>query len=156
MPPALAIKTDVSSLRRFQVPDLDRHRAWMIGRLKVAYPHLNDANLVGWIRNVIYSPEYLFLYQDNSAALFQVLSSHTLQPEPIVQERFVFCEDKENPEHTTQAAEFYAEAKKWAKHQGASTLIVEELSDVPHEMIKERIGRLLPRQQVFHKIDKVE
>ena len=154
MMPAVATKiTDVSSLRRFQVPDLDRHRGWMIGRLKTAYAHLNDANLVGWIRNVIYNAEYLFLYQDNSAALFQVLSSHTLRPDPLVQESFVFCEDKENPDHVEQAANFYIEVAKWAKHQGAKTIIVEELTDVPHEIIKEKIGRLLNRQQVFHKVD---
>ena len=151
---AVAAKlTDPSSLRRFQVPDLDRHRGWMISRLKAAYPHLNDANLVGWIRTVIYSPEYLFIYQDNSAALFQVLSSHTLRPDPLVQESFVFCEDKENSEHVEQAANFYLEVTKWAKHQGAKTIIVEELSDVPHDLIKDKIGRLLNRQQVFHKVD---
>lgn len=154
MPAAAAkIELDTSTLRRFEVPDLDRHRGWMIARLKATYPHLNDANLVGWIRNVIYSAEYLFLYQDNSVALFQVMSSHTLQPDPLVQERFVFCEDKENPAHVAQAAEFYVETAKWAKHQRASTVIVEEMSDVPHDMIKERIGRLLTRQQVFHKVD---
>ena len=152
--PAVAAKiVDASSLRRFQVPDLDRHRAWMIARLKTTYPHLNDANLVGWIRNVIYSPEYLFLYQDNSAALFQVLSSHTLRPDPLVQESFVFCEDKENPEHVEQAASFYTEVLKWAKHQGAKTIIVEELSDVPHDMIKEKLVRLLNRQQIFCKVE---
>lgn len=152
--PAVALKvTDESSLRRFQVPDLDRHRGWMIARLKAAYPHLNDANLVGWIRNVIYSPEYLFLYQENSAALFQVISSHTLQPQPLVEERFVFVEDKENKDHIEQAAAFYTEVAKWSKHQGATTIVVEELSDVPHEMIKDKLGRLLTRQQVFHKVD---
>lgn len=150
---AAAKLVDTSSLRRFQIPDLDRHRAWMIARLKAAYPHLNDANLVGWVRNMIYSPEYLFLYQDNSVGLFQVLSAHTLQPEPLVQERFVFCENKEMPEYVEQASQFYTEAARWARHQGARTVIVEELSDVPHEMIKERIGRLLTRQQVFHKVD---
>lgn len=153
MPAAAAKISDASSLRRFQVPDLDHHRGWMITRLKTAYPHLNDANLVGWIRNVIYSPEYLFLYQDNSAALFQVQSSHTLRPDPLVQESFVFCEDKDNAEHVEQAAEFYVEVAKWAKHQGAKTIVVEELSDVPNEMIKARMGRLLTRSQVFFKVD---
>lgn len=153
MPAVVAKIVDASSLRRFQVPDLDRHRGWMIARLKATYTHLNDANLVGWIRNVIYNPEYLFLYQDNSVGLFQVLSSHTLQPEPLVQERFVYCEDKENPDHLAQAGEFYAEVVKWMKHQGAHTLIVEEQTDVPHEAIKDRIGRLVTRQQIFHKVD---
>ena len=65
----------------------------------------------------------------------------------------MFCEDKDNPEHVEQALHFYTEVAKWAKHQGAKTIIVEELSDVPHEMIKDRMGRLLNRQQVFHKVD---
>lgn len=154
--PAVAtqLKTvDTASFRRFQIPDLDRHRGWLIARLKTAYPHLNDINLVGWLRGAIWNPEYLFLYQDNSVALFQVMSSHTLSPQPLVEERFVFCEDKENADHVAQAAEFYAEVRKWAKHQNVGVIIVEEQSDVPHEMVKEKLGRLLERKQIFHKVD---
>lgn len=127
----------------------------MVQRLKTTYSHLNDANLVGWIRNVIFSPEYKFMYQDNSAALFQVISSHTLQPDPIVEERFVFCENKDDAGHIEQATAFYTEAAKWAKHQGARTVIVGECTDVPEEQIRasDGIGRLLKRQQVFFKVE---
>lgn len=144
---------DISTLRRFEIPDLDRHKGWMIGRLKTAYPHLNDANLVGWLRNIIYSSEYFFRFQMNSVALFQAVSINTLAPSPVIQEIFVFCEDKDKPEHQKQAAQFYVDAQTWAQHHGATAMIVEEMTDVPHEMIGEVLpGRLMTRQQVFCKV----
>lgn len=144
---------DISTLRRFEIPDLDRHRGWMIGRLKTAYPHLNDANLIGWLRGIIYSAEYFFRFNTNSVALFQAVSVNTLAASPVIQELFVFCEDAKNAEHQRQAAQFYVDAQTWAQHHGASAMIVEEMTDVPHEMIAEVLpGRLLTRQQVFCKV----
>ncbi len=144
---------DVLSLRRFQLPDLDRHRGWLIGRIKTAFPHLHEATMVGWLRATIYNNEFLFLFQNNSVALFQVVSAHSLSPAPAVEERFVFCEKPDDVDHQRQAAQFYVEAQRWAFHHGADAMVIEERTDVPHEMIAEVLpGRLLNRQQVFCKV----
>lgn len=144
---------DTSTLRRFEIPDLYKHQGWMIPRLKAAYPHLNDQNLIGWLKGAIYSAEYFFRFQNNSVALFQAVSVNTLASAPAVQELFVFCEDAKSVEHQRQAAQFYVDAMTWAQHHGASAMIIEEMSDVPHEMIGEVLaGRLLTRQQVFCKV----
>lgn len=144
---------DISTLRRFEIPDLDRHRAWLIPRFKAAYPHLNDANLVGWLRGIIYSSEYFFRFQQNSVALFQAISINTLAPAPVIQEIFVFCEDKDNAQHHEQAAQFYVDAMTWAQHHGSQAMLIEEMSDVPHELIGKTLsGRLLTRQQIFVKV----
>lgn len=144
---------DTSSLRRFEIPDINRHQGWMIPRLRAAYPQLSDANIVGWLKGIIYSAEYCFRFQNNSVALFQAVSVNMLASSPAVQEIFVFCEDAKNVEHQRQAAQFYTEAMTWAQHHGGSAMIIEEMSDVPHEMIGEVLpGRLLTRQQVFCKV----
>lgn len=144
---------DTSALRRFEIPDLYRHQGWMIPRLKAAYPHLNDQNIVGWLKGAVYSAEYCFRFNLNSVALFQAVSVNMLASAPAIQEIFVFCEDAKNTEHQRQAAQFYVEAQTWAQHHGAAAMIIEEMTDVPHEMIAEVLpGRLLTRQQVFCKV----
>jgi hypothetical protein len=144
---------DGSSLRRFQVPDLDRHQGWLLPRFKAAYPQVTDRERAGWLRGIIYQNEYLFLFQDSCVALFQVMRGHTLAPQAVIMEHFVWCEDKDNAEHQAQAANFYSEVQTWAKHQGAGTIIVEINSDVPHDMIKERLGRLFTRQEIFARLN---
>lgn len=145
-------KRDILPLRRFELADLSRHGGWLMTRLLAAYPHLTPRELQGWLRGLIYSPEYLFLYQDNSVGLAQVIRNFTLTPKPVIQERFVFVEDKDNAEHVAQAAEFYAEFERWAKNQSVDTIMVEELTDVPHEAIREKLGRLYTRQQIFARV----
>lgn len=144
---------DISTLRRFEIPDLYKHQGWMIPRLKKAYPHLNDQNIIGWLKGAIYSAEYFFRFQNNSVALFQAISVNALAAVPVIQEIFVFCEDKDDVAHQEQAAQFYVDAQTWAQHHGASAMIVEELTDVPHEIIAKVLpGRLMPRQQIFCRV----
>jgi len=143
------VDIDYSSLRRFELPDIDRHGVWLFPRLRTAYKHLNDRQLIGWLRAICYSPEYQFNFQEHSVALFQIMAAHTLSPQPIIYERFVFAADKDNPEHVAQASMFYPEAAKWGRHQGAGALIVEQISDVPHELIRDRLGRVLERKEMF-------
>lgn len=138
--------------RRFDVPDLDRHGLWLLPRLKQAYPHLNDRGVLSWIRNIVFVNDYLFICQENAVALAQVVSAHTLSPKPIVEERFVWVKDKENKEQVAAAACFYEDFARWAKHNGAETLVVEEMSDVPHEMVKEKLGRVFTRQVQFARV----
>lgn len=157
MPAAIALAVpDTVSLptmtRRFDIPDLDRHKMWLLPRLYKAYPHLNERSLIGWLRSVIYSNEYLFLFQDDAVALAQCMSAHTMQPKPVVEERFVFVRDIESKEQAEAASEFYTQFAVWAKHHGAEVVIVEEMSDVPHEQIGKKLGRIFTRQQLFGRV----
>ncbi len=140
------------AIRRFEIPDLARHGGWLMKRLIATYPYLSDRELQGWLRGLIYNPECLFLYQDNSVALAQVVLNYTLTPKPVIYERFVFAEDKANSAHVEQAAEFYAEFERWAKNKSVDTILVEELTDVPHDLIKKHLGRLFTRQQTFARV----
>ena len=127
----------VAEFRRFQIPDLDRHGGWLLKRLLLAFPHLDQRSLIGWLRGLISLNECLFLYQDHSVALAQVERSHTLAPKPRVIERFVFCQD---PQYEDEAAAFYPKIATWARHQSVPTLEIKVLTDVPDAKIRKALA----------------
>jgi hypothetical protein len=134
-------------IRRFSEADLSMHGQWILRRLQQVHPTNSERSLVGWLRNLNFDNASLFLATDNGVALFQVTSWFTLAAKPVVIERFVFAMEG----YTAEAAEFYTEAVKWTKIQSIETLIVKELSDVPKNLIKEKVGDLYTRQQFFAK-----
>jgi hypothetical protein len=136
------------AISRFELGDLSRHGGWLIPRLVTAL-ELPEQRLGGWLRSMIDTNEHLFLTQEHSVALAEMQRANGLADKPIVRERFVLAEDVENPEHIAEAAGFYDEFRRWAKNLGAEIILVEELSNVPHEMIKEKLGRIFTRQQQF-------
>ena len=152
--PALALvePATYSPIRRFQLPDLSKHGAWILPRLLQAYPHLNERSAASWLQTILYNNEFCFLYHDHGVALAQLVSVNALTAKPIIQEIFAWVEDRENKDQIEAAAEFYTEFQRWAKNTGATTIIVEEMTDVPHDMIKEKLGRIFTRQQQFARV----
>lgn len=148
--------------RRFQLPDLDSQGGWLIERMTRALfkssgedlprDPITTKNIAAFLKGCIYGNEFLFLYQDDAVGLFQMDPSGALGAKTMIRERFVFVRDHENKEHVAQGLDMYDRALKWAKHMGASAIIVEEMSDVPHDMIRERIGRLFTKQMVFARV----
>jgi hypothetical protein len=134
--------------RRFGLADLTRH-AWVLPRLLKAYPHLTERSVYGWLQNIIYSSEYLFLFREHGVALAEVIHSHTLSQAPTIHERFVLAESEA---YAADAAEFYTEFLNWARSHGAKGIIVEELSDVPHDLIRGKLGTIYNRQQKFARV----
>lgn len=139
-------------IRRFQEPDLVEHGGWIMDRVKRMYPHLNDRHLANWLRGLIEPSEYLFLYREHAVALAQRVQVFQLNPVPIIWERFVWAEDPQHEEHVLSAADFYNEFLRWAKTQQIDKIIVAESSDVPPEMIKDRLGRLYDMHMTFAKV----
>jgi hypothetical protein len=142
----------VPPARRFEIPDLDRHAVWFLPRFMKAYPHLDQRQAVGFLRGVLYSNEFLFLYQDHAVGLAQSVSEHTLQAQPVIWERFVFCENPDNAEHVAQAATFYEEIARWAKRKNVSSLVVKQVSDVPDAVIEDKLGPLSPVEMVVARV----
>jgi hypothetical protein len=136
------------SIHRFTEADLSRQGQWILKRLQQVHPTDSERMLIGWLRNLNFDNSSLFLTSAHAVALFQVTSVFTLSHKPIVIERFVFAMEG----HVAEAAEFYTHAGKWAKSQSIEQMIVEELSDVPHDLIKEKLGRLFTRQQIFARL----
>lgn len=139
-------------MRRFDTADLTTHGAWIMPRMLQTYKHMNERAAATFLQNVNYNNEFLFLYQDNGVALAQIMSAHSLDAKPIVYERFVWVKDKDDPAQIKFAAEFYTEFYKWAKSQSAEVIIVEENTDVPHDAIKEKLGRIFTHQQQFARV----
>ena len=135
-------------VRRFGTADLDKHGGWIMRRMVQVFPNQTERGLAGWLRETVNSNSSLFLYQEHGVALFQVLSVHSLEAKPWVWERFVFAEEGYVPE----GAEFYHHAKVWCEAMGINTMIVEQMTDIPHDLIREKLGRLYQRTQVFAKL----
>lgn len=141
------------NVRRFELPDLSKHGGWLLKRLLTHYPHLaNEQVAAGFLRGLLYNNEYNFLYADHAVGLFQVISGTVLRPKPMLIEHFVWVENREDKAQVADAAQFYTHAHVWATHLNADVMIVEECSDVPHDAIKEKLGRLFVRQQQFARV----
>ena len=151
--PALKlVESPAPTIRKFDTADLSTHGAWILPRLMAAFPHFDQRGAATFLQNVNYNNEYLFLYHDNGVALAQVMSAHSLDAKPIVHERFVWVQNPEDKDQVKHAAAFYTEFLKWAKMLSAEVIIVEENTDVPHELVKERLGRIFQRQQQYARV----
>lgn len=139
-------------LRRFDTADLSLHGKWVLPRMMTAFPHLNERSVASFLQTVNSNNEYLFLFQDDSVALAQVLSAQTLDASRVVIERFVWAKDRDDKEQVKAAAEFYVEFRRWAKGLNSEIVIVGENTDVPNDLIKEKLGRIYTRQQSFARI----
>ena len=145
------IKPEPLRIRRFEPADLAH--SWISKRLVAAFPQFaNEVVAQGWLRSLIFANEYHFLYANHAVGLFQVISGNILRPRPMVIEHFVWVESKSDPQQLADGAQFYVSAHVWATHLNAEVMIVEEMSDIPHDMIKDKIGRIFIRQQQFARL----
>jgi len=143
----------LGEVRRFEVPDVERHGGWMLARIVTTYPHINNRNVVGWLRSIVYQSEFMFLFLDDAVALAEAVRANTFSPTTTVVERWVWARDPKNKEHVQSAARFYARFKTWAKHLDATQLVVGEASDVPLDMIEAALeGKLVERRQKYMRL----
>jgi len=151
--PALKIlETTPPAIRRFSSADLNTHGGWIMKRLMTKYTTRDERFMANFLNGLLYSNECMFLYQDHAVAMAQVVNTYSLELKPVVQERFVWCEDPNNALHVIDAAYFYDNIAQWARSMQIEKIVVQESSDVPHEKIKERLGRLYTAQLTFAKV----
>jgi len=129
-------------VRRFELADLSRHGSWLMKRFTAKLPDVHEQRIGGYLRGLLFDNEHLFLYQDHAVALFQVVYSPGIKPVKVVQERFVWAENRADKTQLEMAADFYTHALAWAKRMGAERIIACEDSDVSKPLIIARIGRL--------------
>jgi hypothetical protein len=140
----------IYDVRRFGVADVRKRGQWIVDRLKDRYAGAKDGELLSWITNAAQSNIFWFMQTDQAVACAQIVRE-AISPHPKVMELFVLCE----PEGEDQAAFLYAEMLTWAKQIGADELRVENFTDVPRDLIKERVGKLLLRDEIYVKIEQV-
>jgi len=131
-----------ATIRRFEIADLSTHGPWLLKRFQTLFPDVTEKYIAGFLRGIIYSNEFSFLYQDNAVALAQIIASPGIKPIKIVQEHFVWIADRNDKDQAENAADFYVHFKQWGKQQGAERMFVMENSDVPKPLVEQRLGRL--------------
>jgi hypothetical protein len=147
VPPPVREEPEV---RRFQIPDLDHHASWFMARFRKGYPHLNERQAISFLRSIIYSNEFMFLFQEDGVALAQAVGAAALETSPVIWERFCWVKDPEDKDQVEAASWFYKEFAKWGKNQGISILHVEnDKTDVPRNLIRDRIGAVHTTEQRY-------
>jgi len=135
-----APKVERPLVRRFELADFNRH-LWLRDRIVKICPHMTAYAVDSFLRNQLYSPEFLFLFMPHAVGLAQVIRTTMFEPTPVIMERFVFAENPNNEEHIAEAADFYGEMVRWAGNQGATKIIVLQHSDVPMETVDKIFGK---------------
>jgi hypothetical protein len=131
-----------AAIRRFSTADLSEHGPWIMQRLTQMLPGVDEHWLAGWLRGLIYDNGHLFLYQPHAVCLAQIVTLPSIKPTKVVQERFVWIENKENREQQEAAADFYEDMGLWALNLRIDRMIICENTDVPKADIEKRIGRI--------------
>lgn len=129
-------------VRRFELADLSRHGPWLMKRFAAKLPDIAEQRIAGYLNGLIFDNEHMFLFQDHAVALAQIIHSPGIRPVKIVQEQFVWVENREDKEQLEMAADFYLHMKAWAKRLEAGRIYVCEDTDVPKTLIEARLGRL--------------
>lgn len=141
-------------VRRFGRADIQTKGTWLIERLRLRYPGLHDIKLMGWIQGILDSNECLAIQNDHAVALAQI-SHEDLSVKISVKERFVLCQNPDDPKHVDEAGVLYLSMMKWAEDVGATDVLVGVFSDVSRDKIKEITGRrIFMLEQWFAKVGK--
>lgn len=127
--------------RRFERPDIDKHAEWLFPRMLKTFPHMPEfRNVQTFILNILPVNEYIFLVQDHAVALAQI-ARIGIDPNPVIEEIFVWCADPGNIEQQEDAAHFYTHFAELAKRRGIATIIVDQNTDVPRNLIADATGK---------------
>jgi hypothetical protein len=129
-------------VRRFEMADLSQHGPWLMKRFIAKFPDADERYIGGYLSGLVYDNSHMFLYQPHAVALAQIVLSAGIKPVKIIQERFVWVEDRNSKEQLEAAADFYSEMKLWGKRQSAERIFACEDTDVPKPLIVARLGRL--------------
>ena len=140
-----AVKVEIHEpafIRRFEIADLSKHGPWLMKRFLAKFPEMGEKTIAGYLNGLIVNNEHIFLYQDHAVALAQIVFSPGIKPVRVLQERFVWVENREDKDQLSDAADFYDQFKQEAKRRDVERIIVCEDSDVPKTLIEQRLGRL--------------
>ena len=116
-------------------------------RLKDKFPAASTDALMSYLRAQVLRLDVLFVRTENAIAMFEVVREPLCDSD--IRERFVFALPKTIPEAVAEAADLYPFAMRWGDDIYVNHMYIEELSDVPRDMIKERVGKIRLKQQTY-------
>lgn len=137
--------------RRFCLPDWTDTQGWLLPRLKVKLPHLQDIQIHGWIRSITDAQEFMFIRTENAVACAQ-MTKDVMSSAPEVIERFVLAKDRTEPSQVEECLHLYGDLIRWAQNVGARDMTIEQFTDVTHESLAARLGRTFSRETVFVRV----
>lgn len=144
-PPQEITRPNGALIRRMEAPDLTQLQDWLAFRLHERHPEAGAAQIRGFLNGCIGNNEFYFVRTDLACGLAQLIRL-PLEPQPVVQEFFVFArkdkdiDDETDTEANNQAASIYPAIASWAAHQNASRLIMPRRSDVKEIYIMKLMG----------------
>ena len=137
--------------RRFILPDWTDTQNWLLPRLKVKLPHLQDIQIHGWIRSITDAQEFMFIRTENAVACAQMVKD-VMSSAPEVIERFVLAKDRTQPGQVEECQHLYADLFRWAQNVGARDMTIEQFTDVKHEDLATQFGRVFERETKFVRV----
>ena len=137
--------------RRFILPDWTDTQNWLLPRLKVKLPHLQDIQIHGWIRSITDAQEFMFIRTENAVACAQMVKD-VMSSAPEVIERFVLAKDRTEPRQVEECQHLYADLFRWAQNVGARDMTIEQFTDVKHEDLATQFGRVFERETKFVRV----
>lgn len=130
----IASAKNPTTVRRFELPDLELFGNWLFKRLIEKRPHITERAFPALVRTWMQSNEYLFVVAGSGAIGLATTIWEPLAAKPIVREVFVYCR-----EDIEDAQPIYFEFQRWAKLQDADEMLVAYDSDVPMQAIRETL-----------------
>lgn len=155
-PPVQPASEQIQSIRRFELPDLMNNAMWLMPRLEKFFHWLPPAQIKSWLTGMVYSADYQLLYLPNCVGCAQLHRAFQMEPKPVIQERFLFVRFPEKGDDIRMALGMYEEWIRWAKVHDCSTIVLQEQSDVPVELVRKMFGRVFTRQLNYVKVGDIK
>jgi hypothetical protein len=135
-PPVPSFLEQSVIVRGFTLADLVQSGDIIIARLKKKYPRVSDKVLFSYLRDIVYSNEHHILRTDNAFAAAR-LKKDTFMP-MWAEELFVFCDEG----CVGEGVDLYKSMFEWAKSHSVSEFYIDEMSDVPRDLIRAHFGKI--------------
>lgn len=142
---AIIFRTPIS---RFMFPDFSIYGSWMVDRLRMIWPGVNERSVIGWLRGCSESKEYHFVKTAHAVGMAQVFYQ-PLTAIPKVEEIFVLVDNKAREKSLYEGCAIYGEFTRWSKTIGSGLVQVGIYTDVPIELIECTIGKVRKQEISF-------
>lgn len=135
--PTVNVDQPMPSVRPFGMADIGSHAPWLVEKLREWYPHLNQSNIVGWLRTAMGNNECLFLRGDHSAGLAMIMHEPM---SPVFSVREVWSVVQAG--HEIEGEALLKEYFRWSKLQGAAWLERSGDTDIAQDQWRKALGKV--------------
>lgn len=124
-----------TTVRRFELADLEAWGQWLFTRLVEKHPAITERSFPSFVRSWIQGNEFCFVISGNAVGLATIYHE-PLDDKPTVREIFLYCRDSD----IEDGQPVYFEFHRWSRLSCAYQLLVGYDSDVPMQAIRETLA----------------